>query len=112
MTWVGKVITPIFLVFLTVLVVIALAKSNVSINTITPSDAYVSNSFINGLLEGYNTMDAIAGLAFGIIVVNCIRDLGIHDGKLVAIETIKAGSIAAVLMSIIYIHSGRKPLSL
>lgn len=103
MTWIGKVITPMFLVFLTALVVVALVKSNVKIDAIVPNDNYVNNSFINGLLEGYNTMDAIAGLAFGIVVVNCIRDLGIHDGKFVAIETIKAGSIVATLMSIIYL---------
>ena len=102
MKWIGKVITPIFLVFFLVLIFIVLFKSEGSINAIVPDATYVNHSFVNGLLEGYNTMDAIAGLAFGVIIVNCIRDLEIHDGKLVAIEIIKAGIITAILMSIIY----------
>ena len=105
MKWIGKIITPVFLLFFTVLILSVLFKSNVSINDISPSSAYLNGSFVNGLLEGYNTMDAIAGLAFGVIIVNCIRDLGIHDGKLVAIEIIKAGVITAILMSIIYFAS-------
>lgn len=102
MKWIGKVITPIFLVFFLVLIFIVLFKSEGSINAIVPDATYVNHSFVNGILEGYNTMDAIAGLAFGVIIVNCIRDLEIHDGKLVAIEIIKAGIITAILMSIIY----------
>ena len=105
MKWVGKVITPIFLVFFSILIIVALSKSNSSIENIVPYQTFVNNSFINGLLEGYNTMDAIAGLAFGVIIVNCIRDMQIHDGKLVAIEIIKAGIITALLMSIIYFAS-------
>ena len=105
MTWVGKVITPIFLLFFTILLVSALTKIDTPISSITPESTYTSGSFVNGLLEGYNTMDAIAGLAFGVIIVNCIRDLGIHDGKIVAKEIIKAGVLTAILMSIIYIAS-------
>lgn len=105
MKWVGKVITPIFLVFFTILLITALLKTNVSINEIIPQQDYLNNSFVNGLLQGYNTMDAIAGLAFGIVVVNCIRDLEIHDGKIIAKEIIKAGILTAILMSIIYFAS-------
>ena len=105
MKWVGKVITPIFLFFFAILIIIALLKTNTPIGSVAPEQAYISGSFVNGLLEGYNTMDAIAGLAFGIVIVNCIRDLGIHDGKYVAIEIIKAGILTAIMMSVIYLAS-------
>ena len=105
MKWVGKIITPIFLVFFTVLIVTALTKIDTSISAIAPADSYTSGSFVNGLLEGYNTMDAIAGLAFGIVIVNCIKDLGISDGELIAKEIIKSGILTAILMSIIYFAS-------
>lgn len=105
MKWVGKIITPIFLVFFIVLIVRAISCTNITITSVMPDSSYTKNSFVNGLLEGYNTMDAIAGLAFGVIVVNCIRDLGIHDGKLVAKEIIKAGILTAILMSVIYFSS-------
>lgn len=105
MTWVGKVITPIFLLFFATLILSVLFKSGTSTAGFAPDDAYVRNSFVNGLLEGYNTMDAIAGLAFGILIVNCIRELGISDGKLVAKEIVRAGILTAVLMSVIYFAS-------
>ncbi len=38
--------------------------------------AYTSGSFVNGFLQGYNTMDALAGLAFGVTVVTAVRTLG------------------------------------
>ena len=105
MKWVGEIITPVFLVFFSVLLVAALSNANTPIRGIEPDAGYEQGAFVNGLLEGYNTMDAIAGLAFGVIIVNCIRDLGIHDGKLVAIEIGKAGVLTAVLMSILYLAS-------
>ena len=39
--------------------------------------AYENQSFFQGFIEGYNTMDALASLAFGIIVINVIKDLGL-----------------------------------
>ena len=102
MQWIGKVITPVFLVFFCTIISIALFKTNVSISSITPDTTYASGSLANGLLEGYNTMDALAGLVFGILVVNCIKELGVQDNKHIANEIIKAGIITAILMSIIY----------
>ena len=37
---------------------------------------YAQQPFFEGFLAGYNTMDALAGLAFGIVVVQVIRGLG------------------------------------
>jgi len=48
-------------------------------------------------------MDALAGLAFGIVVVTVIRDLGLKDGDSVARNTIVAGITSCILMAIIYI---------
>lgn len=105
MKWVGKIITPVFLVFFAVLIITALTQSNVAVKSIVPEASYVEGSFVNGLLEGYNTMDAIAGLAFGIIIVNCVQSLGIQDGKTAAKEIIKAGIVTAAIMSVIYLAS-------
>ena len=48
-------------------------------------------------------MDALAGLAFGIIVVNVIRSLGIKESGAVAKNTIKAGVFSSLLMALIYV---------
>ena len=69
LTWVGKVLNPLFLCLLGVLVVRAVLSPMGSIGEIPASGAYESAAFFTGLLEGYNTMDVLAGLAFGIVVI-------------------------------------------
>lgn len=69
LTWVGKILNPCFLVFLAILVVVALLSPSAAIADVEPLGDYASQPFFAGFLEGYNTMDALASLAFGIIVV-------------------------------------------
>ena len=102
MTWVGKVITPVFLAFLAILVIVAMANPGARVADITPDESYMQNSFFNGFLEGYNTMDAIAGLAFGIIIVECVKKLGVENETDISKQILKAGIVTAVLMGVIY----------
>ena len=103
LTWVGKVLTPLFLVLLGVLVLRALTAPMGEISEIVPQGAYASGAFFKGFLEGYNTMDALAGLAFGIIVINVIRTLGVEKPEDIAVSTVKAGVFTAIIMSAIYL---------
>ena len=48
-------------------------------------------------------MDALAGLAFGIIVVQAIRRLGVSEPGQVAKSTVAAGVFSSLLMALIYI---------
>uniref|UniRef100_UPI0025DDAE5B branched-chain amino acid transport system II carrier protein n=1 Tax=Anaerovibrio sp. TaxID=1872532 RepID=UPI0025DDAE5B len=70
---------------------------------IAPSAEYQSGAFAKGILEGYNTMDAMAGLAFGIIVVNSLKNLGLKSNEAIASSTIKAGVLSGIIMSVIYL---------
>ena len=103
MTWIGKVLNPLFLAFLAVLVLRALSGPMGRTGELPASGAYVDGAFATGLLEGYNTMDALAGLAFGIVVIDVIRRLGVEDPGDVAKSTVKAGAFSAVLMAVIYV---------
>lgn len=103
LTWIGKVLNPLFLLFLGVLVVRALLSPMGSISGTAPEGAYAAGAFYQGFLEGYNTMDALAGLAFGIIVVNVIRDLGVENPGDVAKNTVRSGILSSVLMAVIYV---------
>ena len=103
LTWVGKILNPLFLLFLGVLVVAALVNPIGEISSIAPDGSYVDKAFSTGFLEGYNTMDALAGLAFGIIVIDVIRGLGIQEPKAVAKNTVKAGVFSCLLMALIYL---------
>ena len=58
LTHVGKIINPLFLVFLAVLIVMCFVKPMGYVNVAAPTGEYVSHPFFRGFLEGYNTMDA------------------------------------------------------
>lgn len=103
LTWIGKVLNPLFLCFLAVLVLRALTAPIGSVAEIEPTGSYASAAFSTGLLEGYNTMDALASLAFGIIVVNAIRSLGVQEPGAVAKSTVFAGVFSSLLMALIYL---------
>lgn len=105
MTWIGKILNPVFLVFLGVLVVAALFNPVDSVAALTPAEAYATGSgaFFKGFLEGYNTLDALAGLAFGMIVIEVIRQQGVTDPDAVASSTAKAGIFSCLFMGIIYL---------
>lgn len=103
MTWIGKILNPVFLICLGVLLAAALIYPMGKINEITPDTAYASGAFFRGFLEGYNTMDALAGLAFGIVVVNVVKDLGINEPEHIASNTVAAGVFSCLAMAVIYI---------
>jgi LIVCS family branched-chain amino acid:cation transporter len=62
--WIGKIINPLFLIFLGILVVTALLNPSINVSEVIPVDAYQSSALFSGFIEGYGTMDAIAGLSF------------------------------------------------
>lgn len=105
MTWIGKLLNPVFLVFLLILVVAALIAPVGSVSAAVPAAAYETGgkAFFSGFLEGYNTLDALAGLAFGIVVVNVVKKQGIEDPERIAANTVKAGIFSCLFMGLIYL---------
>ena len=101
--WIGKIIYPVFLVFLAVLVCAALLSPGASVSEIEPVDGYKSGAFFSSFIEGYGTMDAIAGLAFGIVVIDVIRRMGVEDDNAVARDVLRSGVLTGILMAVIYI---------
>lgn len=100
--WVGKVLNPIFLVFLSVLILFGFFKPMGTSSDMPVDITYQSGTFFKGFLEGYNTMDALASLAFGIIVVTTIQGLGVTKPSTIAKDAIKSGTISMLLMAVIY----------
>ena len=103
LTWVGKILNPCFLVFLGILVTVALVRPAAAIGEVAPQGDYAAQPFFAGFLEGYNTMDVLAGLAFGIVVVQVIRGLGVENEDAVAGTTVRAGVFSCLLMGLIYV---------
>ena len=103
LVWIGKVLNPLFLCFLAILIVRALISPMGKVVGMEAQGEYATGAFFTGVLEGYNTMDALASLAFGIIVVNVIRGLGVEEPENAAKNTVKAGALSSLLMASIYL---------
>ena len=101
--WIGKILNPVFLLCLGIFVAAAFLSPMGSAEGIPPEASYESGAFFNGFIEGYNTMDLLAGLAFGIVVINVIRGLGIEEPGDIAASTVKAGVFSCLLMGVIYV---------
>lgn len=64
--------------------------------------AYVSAPAMSGFLTGYQTMDLLASLTFGIIIATNIRELGVTDDAGLTREVSRAGIFAGLLMGLVY----------
>ncbi|MDO5046674.1 branched-chain amino acid transport system II carrier protein [Campylobacter sp.] len=71
-----------------------------------PVGEYVHNAASKGFVEGYQTMDALASLAFGIIVINAIKQHGVQNERHMVVSTMKAGMMAGIILMIIYLMLG------
>ena len=100
LTWVGKVLNPLFLVCLAALLATALLRPMGPLDAAAPEGTFAQSAFVGGFLEGYNTMDALAGLAFGIVVVNVIRGLDVTEPGAVAANTVAAGCLGSGLLGV------------
>lgn len=100
--WVGKYLTPVFLILLSILLIVTFVKPMGQVSQYHPQGNYVTQPLISGLLDGYNTMDALASLAFSIIIISNVQKLGIKQPRSIAIETCKSGLVSIIGMSIIY----------
>lgn len=67
-----------------------------------PTTNYESSPFFTGFIQGYLTMDAIAALAFGIIVVTALKGQGITSKKRLVVSTIKSGLISGIALAVVY----------
>lgn len=100
--YVGKIINPLFLVLLGILLIMAFVHPMGPIAGTPVQPDYSGKAFFKGFLEGYNTLDALASLAFGIIIVSTIRGRGVENPNEIALDTIKSGIISIVAMGVIY----------
>ncbi|WP_342430740.1 branched-chain amino acid transport system II carrier protein [Neobacillus sp. FSL H8-0543] len=98
---VGKILSPGIIILLFILLIMVVAKPLGSFEG--PQEAYASGAFMKGFTEGYNTMDALASLVFGIIVINAIRSMGVTSARGILLASAKSGIVATVFLGIIYV---------
>lgn len=105
---VGSTLTPLLLISITALIVKAFITLSGE-STVSGDPAVYSSSgtsFGKGFVEGYLTMDAIAAIAFSMIVITAIKSKGVTKETGLFKQTIFAGIIAAIALGFIYISLG------
>jgi branched-chain amino acid:cation transporter, LIVCS family len=100
----GKLLTPILLALIAVIFVKSLLDPMGSFEA--PTGNYGDNPVFQGILDGYLTMDALAALAFGIVVANTLKSQGVLDSKKRSTYMMYAGVGAGLLLTLIYIILG------
>ena len=100
----GKLLTPILLVLIAIIFVKSLFDPIGSFES--PTGNYRENPLFQGILEGYLTMDALAALAFGIVIANTLAAQGVVDSKEKSRYMMYAGLGAGLLLAVIYLILG------
>lgn len=96
---VGKILTPALLIGLLILIV----KGFVSpIGDIVDTGVSASEVTVNGIKSGYQTMDVLAAMAFGIIILSSADEKGYTDSKSAAKMIGIAAALSGVLLMIVY----------
>ncbi len=97
---IGKIITPTLVVVLLAIGVGVFMFPQGETGTITTIEG---NAFSWGFRHGYQTMDTLASLAFGIVIITALHARGVTDKNEITRHTITAGVIAAVGLGAVYI---------
>ncbi|MFP8781985.1 branched-chain amino acid transport system II carrier protein [Planococcus plakortidis] len=98
---IGKILTPILIVVIGFLAVKSFLTPMGPIGA--PVGNYDTEALFESFLQGYLTMDAIAALVFGIVIIQSIRSKGVEDKNTILKTTAYAGFIAAAGLSLVYI---------
>ncbi len=96
----GKILTPILL--LLVLVLFSEGMVLLPAETGAPQPPYAGAPFAAGFVEGYNTMDALAAMVFGILISVNIQDFGLQEEKQLRRETGISGWLAGGVLILVY----------
>ncbi|WP_062199217.1 branched-chain amino acid transport system II carrier protein [Massilibacterium senegalense] len=98
---IGKILTPILLAVIVILVIKGILFPLGDLQSATGN--YAKEPFFTGFVDGYGTMDALASLVFGIVIINAIKQRNVTNPKIIAKSTIKAGFISASLLGAVYL---------
>ncbi|WP_010302203.1 branched-chain amino acid transport system II carrier protein [Kurthia senegalensis] len=101
---VGKILTPLLLLVIAVLAIKAI---------VTPMDgsgpatgSYIDNAFGEGFKQGYLTMDFLAALIFGIVIIQALKGKNVTEKSAVIKTTVFAAFVAAIGLALVYLSLG------
>lgn len=97
----GKVTGPSLIVLLVIMVgaqVVAPAGDLAD----QAQGAYVQAPAVAGFVQGYQTLDLLAALAFGVVITNSVHAMGVTSPKAAAAQVARSGIVAGALMALVY----------
>ena len=98
---IGQYLTPSLLTLIVFLFIAFVFKGEAAVAAAQP--AYSEAPFLKGFCEGYQTMDTIAALNFGLVIATTLRSLGAEDKKDVMRYTKLAGVFAGTILTAVYL---------
>ena len=106
---VGKVLTPMLILLLGVLAVSVLTGA--ADDWSAASGKYAQGAYAQGFIEGYNTMDALASIMFGMLIIDLLKKKGVTSAAgqyryLVIAAVIAATGLAFVYVSLFMLGAG------
>ena len=97
---IGRGLTPALLMLLALLFVCFLFRGETEVAA--PQDSYAAAPFLKGFTEGYNTMDTIAALNFGLVISTTLGSFGLREKRDRMRYTILAGVLAGAILVLVY----------
>ena len=103
--WLGRLLCPCLLVLILILFGGCLLHP-LAAQYAAPTETYRSAVVLQGVLYGYQTMDALAALNFGAVIAMNIRAQGVAREQDVQRSAIRAGLVAGGLLLAVYAMLG------
>ena len=97
---IGRGLTPVLLVLLTLLFVCFLFRGEKQVAL--PQEDYAHAPLLKGFTEGYNTMDTIAALNFGLVISTTLGSFGLEQKRDKMRYTVRAGLLAGTILALVY----------
>ncbi|WP_066874741.1 branched-chain amino acid transport system II carrier protein [Clostridium mediterraneense] len=93
---IGKYLTPILLFILVILIVKGIINP---VSGYSPTD--VANPLAKSLIDGYQTMDALASIIFASLIIGAVKSKGYKENQIIKV-TVKASIVAIIGLGLVY----------
>lgn len=100
---IGGILTPMLLTTIIVLIVKSLITPPGAYDAPTAAYATPTVAALQGFIDGYNTLDALASFVFGILVIEFVMQHGATTRHEVMGATFRAGMIAIGCLGVVYV---------
>ena len=100
---IGNILTPALLLVILLLIIKSFMTPLGGYAVPQPAYGDAPTAVLQGFLDGYNTMDALASVVFAILVIDFVRLSGATSRAVITKTVMEVGAIAVSLLGIVYV---------